>query len=301
MSCPPRQWPSTGTPAATARADRAPAPSAIQGRSSLTLIGPPMNARPGTRRRIRGNRVARVDLHQPPGNPVRVEVCGKIARAFGRAVAEDGDRLHSQGSSWTDCHSMHRCARAYCSPALGPAAAAALPPTSTWSACSPNKAVVLIDGGAPRTLSVGQKTAEGVTLLSVDRDSGHVRDRRQAHDAGAWASSTRRAARPPAAHSVTLTADSRGHFVADGQINGGAMRFLVDTGATRRSRIPAAEAQRAWGSTTARASAAMMKTANGTARPTASSSIPCGSATSTVNNVDAVVMEGSSCPSPCSA
>ena len=32
-----------------------------------------------------------------------------------------------------------------------------------------NKAVVQIDGGAPRTLSVGQKTAEGVTLVSVDR------------------------------------------------------------------------------------------------------------------------------------
>jgi hypothetical protein len=35
----------------------------------------------------------------------------------------------------------------------------------------PNKALVQIDGGALRTLSVGQKTAEGVLLLSVEADS----------------------------------------------------------------------------------------------------------------------------------
>jgi aspartyl protease family protein len=32
----------------------------------------------------------------------------------------------------------------------------------------PGKAVVVINGTAPRTLSVGQKTPEGVTLLAAD-------------------------------------------------------------------------------------------------------------------------------------
>src|SRR5437899_13021149 len=35
----------------------------------------------------------------------------------------------------------------------------------------PGKAVVVIDGGAPRVLSVGQKPVEGVTLISTDRES----------------------------------------------------------------------------------------------------------------------------------
>ena len=95
----------------------------------------------------------------------------------------------------------------------------------------PNKAVVVIDGGAPRVLSVGQKPVEGVTLISTDQESATLSIDGQKktlrigqHQAG----------RAPAAssQSATLTADSRGHFVVDGQINGGSVRFLVDTGAT---------------------------------------------------------------------
>ena len=41
----------------------------------------------------------------------------------------------------------------------------------TVSGLFPNKALVQIDGGPLRTLSVGQKTAEGVVLLSVERDT----------------------------------------------------------------------------------------------------------------------------------
>src|ERR1700692_1413717 len=35
----------------------------------------------------------------------------------------------------------------------------------------PNKAVVQLEGGVLRTLSVGQKTRDDITLLSVTRDS----------------------------------------------------------------------------------------------------------------------------------
>ena len=43
--------------------------------------------------------------------------------------------------------------------------------------------------------------------------------------------------------SVTLKADGRGHFVADGQVNGGSVRFLVDTGATLVA-LPVGDAKR---------------------------------------------------------
>ena len=43
--------------------------------------------------------------------------------------------------------------------------------------------------------------------------------------------------------SVTLAADSRGHFVVDGQVNGAHVRFLVDTGATFVS-LPSGDAAR---------------------------------------------------------
>jgi aspartyl protease family protein len=42
---------------------------------------------------------------------------------------------------------------------------------------------------------------------------------------------------------VTLPADERGHFIVNGAVNGGYVRFMVDTGATMVS-MSAAEAQR---------------------------------------------------------
>ena len=42
---------------------------------------------------------------------------------------------------------------------------------------------------------------------------------------------------------MTLSAGPGGHFMAEGQINGGAIRFVVDTGATAVT-IPASEATR---------------------------------------------------------
>jgi aspartyl protease family protein len=53
-----------------------------------------------------------------------------------------------------------------------------------------------------------------------------------------------RAAAPAAdRQSVTLAADSRGHFITEGAISGNPVRFMVDTGATAVA-LPAAEAIR---------------------------------------------------------
>jgi aspartyl protease family protein len=105
---------------------------------------------------------------------------------------------------------------------------------------SANRAIVSIDGGAPRTLAVGQKTAEGITLIGVEGESAtfEVEGRRRTLRMGQMYQT-------PATNNatVTLKADGRGHFMAAGTINGAATQFLVDTGATLVA-IPGAEARR---------------------------------------------------------
>ena len=103
------------------------------------------------------------------------------------------------------------------------------------------KAIVVIDGGAPRTLAPGQKSAEGVTLLSTEKDAASfdIDGKKKTLRMGQAYSAATRTER----QKVTLSADARGHFVALGSINGGSVRFLVDTGATFVT-LPAAEAKR---------------------------------------------------------
>ena len=93
------------------------------------------------------------------------------------------------------------------------------------------KAVVRIDNGAPRTLAVGQASPEGVRLLRADSNEAEIEvaGRRQVMGLGRGRFGGAGAVENP---SVTLYADVQGHFVADGTINGVAVRFLVDTGAT---------------------------------------------------------------------
>ena len=154
----------------------------------------------------------------------------------------------------------------------------------------PNKAVVQIDGGALQTLSVGQKTREGIVLVSVQTDGAtfDVQGRRMALGLG----HARMQTAAPA--SAKVTADERGHFVADGQINGIAIRFAVDTGATFIS-LPAGEARRL-GLDYRNGRKAVMETANGLAAAYRIKLDTVRVGDLTVNNVDAVVMDGNSLP-----
>lgn len=90
---------------------------------------------------------------------------------------------------------------------------------------------VVIEGGAPIRLEIGEATADGVKLLQADR-AGAVLSvdgitkslplaARRSLVAGATGSGT-----------VTLSADARGHFLTSGAVNGRSVRFVVDTGAT---------------------------------------------------------------------
>jgi aspartyl protease family protein len=102
-------------------------------------------------------------------------------------------------------------------------------------ALTSGKAVVSINGGKPLSMTVGQVSPEGVKLVSATSESAtfEVGGKRQTlvpGQSGVYGTG------PPSddrgGGSVILTADSRGHFVAEGMVNGLSMRFMVDTGAS---------------------------------------------------------------------
>jgi len=102
-------------------------------------------------------------------------------------------------------------------------------------------AVLSIDGGEPKTVRAGQKFGP-VSVISVAKDRATVEIegkrrtlQRGQHYMSKSASDDRQ--------SAVLAADGHGHFHADGAINGGSMRFILDTGATSIA-LPAADAVR---------------------------------------------------------
>ena len=105
-----------------------------------------------------------------------------------------------------------------------------------------NKAVVTVDRGQPRILAVGQTTPEGVKLVAVDAKGAtlEIDGKRQVLEMGQHFETARPASERA---TVILAPDSRGHFIADAQVNGGHLRLMVDTGATM-VRISTADAHR---------------------------------------------------------
>ena len=105
----------------------------------------------------------------------------------------------------------------------------------------PGKAVLVVDGGAPRTFEVGSTVAPGVRLVAADQ-SGATLETRGKREMLPLGSHVNRQA-PSAQAGTVLQADERGHFFAQGLINGNPVRMLVDTGASLIA-LPAADAQR---------------------------------------------------------
>lgn len=94
----------------------------------------------------------------------------------------------------------------------------------------PGKAVLVIDGGNPKTYSVGTSIGESVKLISVNESSATFEEngKRQTIALGGHVNHS-----SPSGHAqVTLEPDGRGHYMAQGQINGGTINMLVDTGAS---------------------------------------------------------------------
>jgi aspartyl protease family protein len=129
----------------------------------------------------------------------------------------------------------------------------------------PGRALVVIDGGRPRTIAVGVKTAEGVKLVSIEEGAAvfEVDGRRLRLVLGQHSVSTGVGGGGQA--TVTLTADGRGQFITQGSVNGAPMRFLVDTGASAVA-LSASDAVRAGIDYQNKGQMGMVGTANGVAR-----------------------------------
>jgi aspartyl protease family protein len=151
----------------------------------------------------------------------------------------------------------------------------------------PGKAVLVINGGAPRTLAVGAKSPEGVKLLGVEGDNATLEIDGKRHRLAMGQGFGSGEGGGSRSETTTLTADGRGHFVTMGSINGVPVRFLVDTGATLVS-IGAADAVRA-GVEYRKGEPGMTMTANG---PTQVWRIKLNAVRvgeTTLNNVEAAV------------
>lgn len=151
----------------------------------------------------------------------------------------------------------------------------------------PGKALVVIDGGKRQTLTVGEKTAGGVKLLSIESGAAvfEVDGKQRRIQIGQSVVSSASAEKP----ALTLIADGRGHYSVQGSINGTWMNFLVDTGATFIS-LGASDARRA-GIDPSKGIPGITQTANGQVRvwKVKLHNVKIGSIT--LSNVDATVHE----------
>ena len=95
-----------------------------------------------------------------------------------------------------------------------------------------SKALLVVDGAAPKAVSVGQ-AHKGVKVLSVsaDQTTVEVAGKRLVVQMGGSPVSAGRPASTGGSQ-IVLTAGSGGHFRTLGSINGKSVEFMVDTGAT---------------------------------------------------------------------
>ncbi|CAN5204220.1 TIGR02281 family clan AA aspartic protease [soil metagenome] len=115
------------------------------------------------------------------------------------------------------------------------AGTAAFAQTVSMSGSLGDKALLIIDG-TPRTVAAGS-TVQGVKLVSVSGGDAVVelKGKRVTVAMGGAQVNLGGLASAGSGSQIVLTAGSGGHFVTDGSINGNAVRFMVDTGATNIS------------------------------------------------------------------
>jgi len=126
-----------------------------------------------------------------------------------------------------------------------------------------SRAILIVNGAPPKTVAVGE-TFQGVKLVSLQADQAVV------ESAGKRFSlrmdspvSIGRGGVASGGNRIVLPADSRGHYMTQGQINGRAVTFMLDTGATTIA-LSAIDAQRI-GLDYSKGQPVQMRTANGNA------------------------------------
>lgn len=95
------------------------------------------------------------------------------------------------------------------------------------------KALLVVDGGAPKSVAVGE-SHRGVKVLGTSADQAvvEVGGSRQTLRIGEAPVSAGQSVGDTGNGKIVLHAGSGGHFLSQGQINGRAVTFLVDTGAS---------------------------------------------------------------------
>jgi aspartyl protease family protein len=95
------------------------------------------------------------------------------------------------------------------------------------------KALLIVDGGAPKSVGPGE-TYQGVRVLFTTGDSATVdiKGQRVNLRVGEAPASVSAKAGTSGGNKIVLQAGAGGHFLPSGMINGKAVQFMVDTGAT---------------------------------------------------------------------
>ena len=95
-----------------------------------------------------------------------------------------------------------------------------------------SKALLVIDRGAPKAVGVGE-TWQGVKVVSTSGEQAVVELNGQRQTLRVGEAPMRLGAtEAPKGNKIVLSAGTGGHFITQGAINGRAVQFMVDTGAT---------------------------------------------------------------------
>jgi aspartyl protease family protein len=125
------------------------------------------------------------------------------------------------------------------------AAATAQSQSVTLSGMVGSKALLIVDGSAPKIVAAGDEF-KGVKVISTQGDSAVLMisgKRMNVRVGDAPASVGEQAGSKSSGSRIVLTAGDGGHFLAAGSINGKSVQFMVDTGATTVA-MGSAEAKR---------------------------------------------------------
>ena len=153
------------------------------------------------------------------------------------------------------------------------------------------KAVVIINNGKPKTLSVGQ-SSQDVKLIAADSKTATLVIEGKTKQLGMGQAATVAGSIASGVPTATLYADQAGHYVSDCQINGATLKFVLDTGATSVA-LNSGDAKYA-NIDYKNGQLVQVSTANGvtTAYRVTLATLKIGSIT--LNQVEAVVLEGGS-------
>ncbi|MDM0083901.1 TIGR02281 family clan AA aspartic protease [Variovorax sp. J31P179] len=125
-----------------------------------------------------------------------------------------------------------------------------------------SRAILIVNGGAPKTLAIGE-SFQGVKLVSLQGEQATVEaeGKRVALRMDTPVSIGGGGPAGGGGTRIVLPASSGGHFMAQGAINGRSVNFMLDTGATTIA-LSAADAQRI-GLDFSKGQPVRMNTANG--------------------------------------